>query len=247
MKRLTGVDSNDADTVATLLLALGEGGRNMFGYHELYPYFQENGLLTDMALADSGSLDAVDELLRRYPDAIPNPTISMLFFRVAVEGGVDAIDYLYGRLSMTNRYDVRFFLIDVFREVPVDSPVMISLDMWILSRMDVLQHVLPNRNRAIDLPFLVKAYELGVDEVSDMVIEIVGIEGDETLYQDFIRETGVIPPFNLVWGRNDVAFLEQAIDHYEREEVRAVVDLFEAEGGFVTEVEREVMRKRGMM
>jgi hypothetical protein len=219
----------------------------MFGYHELYPYFQENGLLTDMALADSGSLDAVDELLRRYPDAIPNPTISMLFFRVAVEGGVDAIDYLYGRLSMTNRYDVRFFLIDVFREVPVDSPVMISLDMWILSRMDVLQHVLPNRNRAIDLPFLVKAYELGVDEVSDMVIEIVGIEGDETLYQDFIRETGVIPPFNLVWGRNDVAFLEQAIDHYEREEVRAVVDLFEAEGGFVTEVEREVMRKRGMM
>lgn len=100
MKRLTGVDINDPERVALLLVVLGEDGHAKYGYKELFPYFKSQGLLTIENLIASGGLDAIDELILRYgSNNLPFSIVSGLTYSVAIEHGVEGLTYLHSHIT----------------------------------------------------------------------------------------------------------------------------------------------------
>ncbi|MFA6972455.1 MAG: hypothetical protein WC208_13805 [Gallionella sp.] len=246
MKRLTGIDSSDTTRVAILLTVIGLQDRRMYGYPELFPYFIEQGLLTDEALAQSGSLEAFDELRLRYPETIPFNILVDVIIYVNEDQESKDLSYVYDSLSEFEQFQVTDFLRAYIHIIEIDH---VKLTKWIFGRSDVLTQMLPAYIKLEYLDLLLETYRANDDsDMSELVVELIGSMADYPLFQAFVEATNDLPPLDLVIDRRDPEFLGIMLEggYYSGEEVEDALASFMAENeDGLSEAEKEVFRRYG--
>jgi len=243
---LTGVDLADQTLVATLLTVIGLQDRRMYGYPELFPYFTEQGLLTDEALAQSGSLEAFDELRLRYPETIPVNILMGVIICVNEDLESKDLSYVYDSLSEFEQFQVTDFLRAYIHVIEIDQ---VKFTKWVFGRSDVLTQMLPAYIKLEYLNLLLETYRASDDaDMSELVVELIGGMADYPLFQAFVNATNDMPPLDLIIERRDPEFLGIVLagGDYSGEEVEDALATFMAENeDELSEEEKVVFRRYG--
>jgi hypothetical protein len=208
---LTTLDIDDQLLVKTLLIALGDNGYDKYGFEELHPFFESQGLLTDENLARSLSSSSIAKLMERYPNGIPERLLRLMGQLLIEEKNDEEFGELYEQVSDLDR---EALVSGILTDYVFDMPPNETVNRFVITRLEVFMALLRFYRRETDLLFILEGWtrfgnngDLDVFFVENMIGEFATYP----LFARFIREAHGYPFFGLIVDRNDVVFLEQVL------------------------------------
>lgn len=211
LRRLTTLDSDDQLLVTTLLDAFGDDGYDKYGFEELYPYFESQGLLTDENLARSLSSSSIAKLMERYPNGIPERLLRLMGQLFIEEKNDEEFGELYEQVSDLDR---EALVSGILTDYVFDMPPNETVNRFVITRLEVFRALLQFYRRETDLPFILEAWtRYEDDEAFDefFVENTIGEFATYPLFARFIWGYHGYPFFGLILDRNDVVFLDQVL------------------------------------
>jgi len=246
---LTAIDSDDPGLVDALLTSLGEDNYDRYMYVELFPFFEREGLLTDENLARSLGRDAVTELMRRYPNGIPERVLRLMG-QLLIEA---SNDYEFGDLyDQVSDLDREALVSGILMDYVFDMPPNETVNRFVITRLEVFRALLQFYRRDTDLPFILEAWTRYEDDeaLDEFFVEnTIGEFATYPLFARFIRGYHGYPFFGLIVDRNDVVFLENVLhdELYKKEDIEWDLITHVEEGFDINPMMRGVLERYGIV